>query len=97
MNLKIALLGNSGKDDRPVVGRPDWVSSILSRIRTISLPRHAKRLRLVETLGLGDRRFVAVVEFDQFRFLVGGTSSSLVLLSDLTAPAASKLQEEIAR
>ncbi len=45
--------------------------------------RSPKRLRLCESLALGDRRFVAVVEFDCARFLVGGTPSSLVLLSQL--------------
>ena len=45
--------------------------------------RPRKRLRLCESLPLGERRFVAVVEFDQSRFLVGGTPSSLVLLSRL--------------
>lgn len=45
--------------------------------------RAPRRLRLCESLPLGDRRFVAVVEFDRERFLVGGTASSLVLLSRL--------------
>jgi flagellar biogenesis protein FliO len=45
--------------------------------------RAPKRLRLCESLPLGERRFVAVIEFEQSRFLVGGTSSSLVLLADL--------------
>jgi len=45
--------------------------------------RPARRLRLCESLPLGERRFVAVVEFEQFRFLVGGTSASLVLLAQL--------------
>lgn len=40
-------------------------------------------LRLRESLPLGERRFVAVVEFERARFLVGGTPSSLVLLSRL--------------
>jgi flagellar biogenesis protein FliO len=40
-----------------------------------------RSLRLCESLPLGDRRFVAVVQFEQSRFLVGGTSSSLVLLA----------------
>lgn len=44
-----------------------------------------RRLRLAETLPLGDRRFVAVIEFDRDRFLLGGTSSSLVLLARLDA------------
>jgi hypothetical protein len=42
-----------------------------------------RRLRLCESLPLGERRFVAVVEFEQSRFLVGGTASSLVLLARL--------------
>jgi flagellar biogenesis protein FliO len=42
-----------------------------------------RRLRLSESLPLGDRRFVAVVQYGQARFLLGGTSSSLVLLTRL--------------
>jgi len=49
--------------------------------------RAPRRLRLCESLPLGERRFVAVVEFERSRFLVGGTSASLVLLARLgTAP-----------
>jgi flagellar biogenesis protein FliO len=53
------------------------------RVRRLSR-RRPRRLRLCESLPLGERRFVAVVEFDQARFLVGGTPSSLVLLSRLS-------------
>jgi flagellar biogenesis protein FliO len=56
------------------------------RVRGVGY-RPARRLRLCESLGLGDRRFVAVVEFDQTRFLLGGTSSSLVLLAKLDRDA----------
>jgi hypothetical protein len=45
-----------------------------------------RRLRLAETLPLGEHRFVAVVEFESFRFLLGGTPSSLVLLARLEKP-----------
>jgi len=45
--------------------------------------RPQRRLRLCESLPLGERRFVAVVEFEQERFLVGGTSASLILLAHL--------------
>ena len=52
--------------------------------RVLRLGRRApRRLRLCESLPLGERRFVAVVEFEQSRFLVGGTSASLVLLARL--------------
>lgn len=45
--------------------------------------RRQRRLRLSESLPLGDRRFVAVIEFENSRFLLGGTSASLVLLARL--------------
>jgi hypothetical protein len=47
--------------------------------------REPRRLRLGETLQLGDRRFLAVVEFERARFLIGGTTASLVLLARLEA------------
>jgi flagellar biogenesis protein FliO len=52
--------------------------------RVLRLSRRTpKNLRLCESLPLGERRFVAVVEFERARFLVGGTPSSVVLLSRL--------------
>jgi hypothetical protein len=42
-----------------------------------------RRLRLFETLSLGEKRFVAIVEFENQRFLLGGTPNSLVLLAAL--------------
>jgi len=45
--------------------------------------RAPRRLRLCDSLPLGERRFVAVVEFESSRFLLGGTTSSLVLLARL--------------
>jgi hypothetical protein len=52
------------------------------RIRQLSR-RTPRQLRLCESLPLGERRFVAVVQFEQSRFLLGGTSASLVLLAQL--------------
>jgi len=45
--------------------------------------RPVKRLRLSETLQLGERRFLAVVEFERQRFLIGGTANSIAMLSEL--------------
>jgi flagellar biogenesis protein FliO len=45
--------------------------------------RKVRRLRVCETLSLGDRRFVAVIEFDGQEFLVGGSGSSFELLARL--------------
>lgn len=55
--------------------------------------RTPKPLRLCASLPLGERRFVAVVEFEKARFLLGGTSSSLVLLSRL-ADSESRTEDE---
>jgi hypothetical protein len=60
------------------------VKGLWERVQRLSR-RTPKRLRLCESLALGDRRFVAVVEFEAERFLLGGTPSSLVLLSRLSA------------
>jgi len=58
--------------------------------RNVHLSRRPpRRLRLCESVPLGDRRFVAVVEFENSRFLLGGTAGSLVLLARLKdGPAA---------
>jgi len=53
-----------------------------------------RRLRLCASLPLGERRFVAVIEFEKSRFLVGGTSSSLVLLADLRQGAGGESAHE---
>ena len=45
--------------------------------------RQTRRLRVRETLSLGERRFLAVIEFDHQEFLVGGTGSSLALMARL--------------
>jgi flagellar biogenesis protein FliO len=50
--------------------------------------RSARRLRLSETLSLGEKRFLAVVQFQQQEFLVGGTGNSIALLARLDAPGA---------
>jgi flagellar biogenesis protein FliO len=63
--------------------------------RVLRLSRRApRRLRLCESLPLGERRFVAVVEFERARFLVGGTPSSLVLLSRL-ADAGGRTEDDV--
>ena len=45
--------------------------------------RQHRSLRLCESLNLGERRFVAVIAYEHSRFLLGGTSGSLVLLTQL--------------
>jgi flagellar biogenesis protein FliO len=61
-----------------------WRKACALAKRVWQISRRAPRqLRLCESLPLGDRRFVAVVEFERSRFLVGGTAASMVLLARL--------------
>jgi flagellar biogenesis protein FliO len=45
--------------------------------------RRPKRLRVRETLSLGEKRFVAVIEYEGQELLVGGSGSSFALLARL--------------
>lgn len=45
-----------------------------------------KRLRVSETVSLGEKRFLAVVQIDREQFLVGGSSSSVCMLTRLASP-----------
>ncbi len=45
--------------------------------------RKRRSLLVKETLGLGERRFVAVIQFERQRFLIGGSPGSVTLLSCL--------------
>jgi flagellar biogenesis protein FliO len=51
--------------------------------RQVLQRNRSRRLQLCETISLGNRGFVAVVGYQDQRFLVGGTNSSIVLLADL--------------
>jgi len=42
-----------------------------------------KRLRVCESVSLGEKRFVAVIQVDEQQFLVGGSSSSISTLAHL--------------
>ena len=43
----------------------------------------SRRLRLCETLSLGEKRFVAIVEVDGQQFLVGGAAGTVSMLGQL--------------
>ena len=99
---------------RPVPGKAvsllnaaDWSRTLL--IRTWSALRwimqrakaqHArKNLRVCESVSLGEKRFVAVVQVDDERFLIGGSSGSVSLLTRLqeTKTFAATLEREAAK
>jgi flagellar biogenesis protein FliO len=84
----------------PVISsRRAWervVASLGERIRAafsrISFNRR-RGLRLCESLSLGNKRLVAVVECDDQRFLVGVTAESISLLQSLGPTRREELQE----
>lgn len=45
-----------------------------------------KRLRVCETVSLGEKRFIAVIQVDGEQFLVGGSSTSVSTLAHLDRP-----------
>ena len=45
--------------------------------------RRPRRLRVRETLSLGEKRFVAVIEYEGQELLVGGSGNSFALLARL--------------
>jgi hypothetical protein len=65
---------------------PLWQRTRLLWQRVARLSRRApRRLRLRESLALGDHRFVAILECERLRWLIGGTASSLVVLAPLAS------------
>jgi hypothetical protein len=60
------------------------VAALLSRVFSLAASHHRKRrLHLCETLSLGEKRFLAVVEYDQQKFLLAGTPVNISLLQRL--------------
>jgi len=45
----------------------------------------SRRLRVAETVSLGEKRFVSIVQVDGEQFLIGGTPANVVLLAKLEA------------
>jgi Flagellar biosynthesis protein, FliO len=55
--------------------------------RRLKTQQAKKRLRVCETVSLGEKRFIAVVQVDGEQFLVGGSSSSVSTLAHLERPS----------
>jgi hypothetical protein len=61
-----------------------WMMAAWNFMRRQLASRHSrKRLRVCESVSLGEKRFVAVIEVDGEQFLVGGASSSVATLARL--------------
>jgi flagellar biogenesis protein FliO len=69
------------------------LKSGLSRLAALPWPRAwrpaERRLRVAETLSLGTRGFVALIECGSEQHLIGGTAHSLALLTKLPSKSSS--------
>lgn len=63
--------------------RPTWWERLLEMFASVRVSRKPRRLRLCESLSLGEKRFVAVIQYEGQQFLVGGSAGSLSLLARL--------------
>ena len=81
-----SVIENRAKEDGPAArSRAIWsrLTDFCRRCLAAFPARREKRLKLCETLSLGERRFVAVVRYREQQFLVGGTGQTIALLAHL--------------
>ena len=68
-------------------GKPSGMGRLWSRLSLawhgLETRRQQRRLRLLESVALGEKRFVAVVQFETQQFLIGGGATSVCLLARL--------------
>jgi flagellar biosynthesis protein FliO len=62
----------------------DLWDSFLSYFRRMRAPQ--KRLRVCESVSLGEKRFLAIVKVDSESFLLGGSTTNVSMLAKLSAP-----------
>jgi hypothetical protein len=83
-STRLMLFPAPGYTSRVLMKVWRWVTSRSSGILTRGA---ARRLRVMETVALGEKRFVSILHVDGEQFLVGGSSSHIVLLAKLDPKA----------
>ena len=79
-----ALAPSAEEKVRPAPAVASKVAAFLRRIAALATAhRRERRLRLCELLSLGEKRFIAVVEYGEERFLLAGTPQNISLLKRL--------------
>lgn len=63
----------------------DLLAKLFSWLRTRYAQRPVKKLRVSETVSLGEKRFVAILQVDDRKYLIGGGASNVALLASLDA------------
>ncbi|MFZ0311452.1 MAG: flagellar biosynthetic protein FliO [Candidatus Korobacteraceae bacterium] len=67
--------------------RPGWWADLWKTLRqalpAVRMRRAPRQLRLCESLSLGEKRLVAVIQYEGQKFLIGGSPGSVALLARL--------------
>ena len=75
-----------------------WFARLLGTVRrfllSVRIRRRERSLRICETLPLGEKRLLAVVQFEGRRFLIGATNQSICLLERLDATSTSRQKRD---
>ncbi len=83
------MIGSGILTERPARSGREWWSLLESAFLRACAPlrrricRPVRSLKLTETLSLGEKRFVAIVECADQRFLIGGAVNSVAMLAVL--------------
>jgi flagellar biogenesis protein FliO len=75
-----SVLDSPNIETSPLSALWAWLRSVFPMVH---VQRRERRLRLCESLPLGEKRSVAVVEFEEQRFLLAVTSANISLLQPL--------------
>jgi len=69
-------------EDRRSLGAALWfrIRSVFSKV---NIQRRPRRLKLCETLSLGEKRILALVECENQRFIVAATAENISLLQTI--------------
>jgi flagellar biogenesis protein FliO len=60
-----------------------FANFVVALLGSIKFQRRERSMRLCETLSLGEKRFLAIVQIEQQRFLIAATNQSVALLQRL--------------
>jgi hypothetical protein len=69
----------------PSPPRSGTMMRVFSWLQKRATLRATKQLRVSETVSLGEKRFVAIIQVEDRKFLIGGGASSVSLLTQLDA------------
>lgn len=72
---------NSASSLSPLL--PRWWRRLRQALPAVRVRRAPRQLRLCESLALGEKRLVAVIQYEGQKFLVGGSAHSVNLLARL--------------